>query len=226
MSSKPKSHRWIPLARDGWRFVLPLVAVALILLVFRLVTPAAILLLLAAATGAFFRDPVRRPPLGSGLLLAPADGRVKSIDEREVEIEPGRSIRLRRVAIILTIFDVHVQRAPMAGRVASVHYNPGKFLNAVTDEKASDENENNMIWFETAAGPVGVKQIAGLVARRVVCSCVAGQRLRTAQHIGLIRFGSRVEMFFPREAEVLVRPGQYVRGGETIVAEGREDARS
>jgi phosphatidylserine decarboxylase len=224
------------MARDGWRFVLPLVAFALILLVFRPIAPALLtalavfLLFLAAAVGAFFRDPVRRPPSGSGLLLSPADGRVKSIDVREVEVAPGRRVRMRRVAIILTIFDVHVQRSPMAGRVASVRYNPGKFLNAVTDEKASDDNENNMMWIATACGPVGVKQIAGLVARRIVCWCKAGKPLAAAQHIGLIRFGSRVEVFFALEAEVRVRPGQYVRGGETIVAEsgraGREDSHS
>lgn len=213
------------MARDGWRFVLPLVAAALILLVFQQLAPvilialSILLLLLAAAVGAFFRDPVRRPPFGPGLLLSPADGRVKSIDVREIEVEPGRRVQMRRVAIILTIFDVHIQRAPMAGRVASVRYNPGKFLNAVTDEKASDENENNMIWIVTASGPVGVKQIAGLVARRVVCWCAAGKRLEAAQHIGLIRFGSRVEMFFPLEAKISVRPGQYVWAGETIVAE-------
>lgn len=216
--SQPAKTRLVPMARDGWRFVLPLAAAALICMVLSWHTLAAFLFFLAFAAGWFFRDFHRVPPKGANLILAPADGFVGFIDEVEIENPDGEMQRYRRVSIVLSIFNVHIQRAPLPGRVLSVRYNPGKFLNAF-DEKSSSQNENNMIWIQTAAGPIAVKQIAGLVARRIVCWCKPGKKLGPGQRVGLIRFGSRTEVFFPLEARLRAHLRQKVQAGLSILAE-------
>jgi phosphatidylserine decarboxylase len=213
---KHPGRRIVPIARDGWRFVAPVVALGLAALVFELVWAALVFLALALAIGSFFRDPERRVPRDPEYLLSPADGRVVGIEEMEVPGPEGEPVRVRRVGIVLSIFNAHVQRAPTYCTVASVRYNPGKFINAFND-KSSDENENNMIWMQSGAGPIGVRQIAGLVARRVLCWCEPGEHLMMGQRIGLIRFGSRTEAFLPLEVEIEVRVGQKVKAGLSIL---------
>jgi phosphatidylserine decarboxylase len=172
---------------------------------------------MAGAVAMFFRDPERRIPRRPGLILSPADGKVISIEEIEVEPEAGRRERLRCVRIFLSIFNAHVQRAPAEGAIATVKYVRGKFLNAL-DDKSSDENEHNMVWMRGRPGAIGVKQIAGIIARRVVCTCRSGQHVAAGQRIGLIRFGSRAEAYFPLDAVVKARVGQKVKAGLSVLA--------
>lgn len=210
--------RIIPMARDGWRFILPLLAVACISLIFSCPYGFGAFLILALAVGGFFRDPARETPQNPNLLIAPADGKLRYIEEVKVEGPDGEQRAMRRLSIVLSIFNVHIQRTPVRGKVVRVKYNKGKFLNAFND-KSSDENENNMIWIDSHVGPVGVRQIAGLVARRVLCWRSEGDPVGIGQRIGLIRFGSRVEVFLPLEATVRAREGENVKAGLSVLAE-------
>lgn len=160
----------------------------------------------------FFRDPARQIPDDAKAIVAPADGRVMEIVE---EVEQGRPGR--RMSIFLSIFDVHVNRVPYAGRIVRIQYRSGKFLNAMR-EQASAVNEQNIVTLETARGPVVVRQIAGFLARRILCWKQEGDLVRTGEKLGMIRFGSRVDLWLPADASFTVRPGEHVRGGATIVA--------
>lgn len=168
---------------------------------------------------AFFRDPPRTPPLGSGIAVAPADGTVSSVEPAPAPPEIGLGSTPRpRVSVFLSVFDVHVQRIPVSGEVREIAYHPGKFLSADLD-KASEVNERNSMLLRTAEGhEVAVVQIAGLVARRIVCSARPGDQVRTGTTYGVIRFGSRVDLYLPPGSEVLVREGQRTIGGETTLA--------
>ena len=163
----------------------------------------------------FFRDPVRTPPGGDGLVLAPADGRV--IDLRTVDDDCFPGGRARRISIFLSIFDVHVNRAPVAGVVRAVTYHRGRFR-AAFHGKASDDNERNRVDLDTGHGPVSVTQIAGAIARRIVCDVRPGDRLRAGERFGLIRFGSRVDLLVPLSWEVRIRRGDTVRASRTVLA--------
>jgi phosphatidylserine decarboxylase len=168
----------------------------------------------------FFRDPDRAVPTREGLLVAPADGRVVSIATvpPPPELALGSAPRVR-IATFLSVLDVHVNRAPCAGTVKAIAYHPGKFLNAAED-KASEDNERNAIAIERPDGrTVAVVQIAGLIARRIVCEIEERQTLRAGQRIGLIRFGSRVDLYLPEGAAPLVAVGQRMVGGETVMAD-------
>jgi phosphatidylserine decarboxylase len=174
----------------------------------------------AAASGAFFRHPPRVPPTRPGLVVAPADGRVTLIDEVVPPAELNLSTTpMTRISIFLSVFDAHVQRAPVAGDVVTIKYRPGKFLSA-DKEDASADNERNSVWIRTPEGvDVVAVQIAGLIARRIVCSTKVGDKLALGETYGLIRFGSRLDTYFPVGANVLVEPGQRAIGGETVLAE-------
>jgi phosphatidylserine decarboxylase len=177
-------------------------------------------LTVAAACAGFFRHPPRVAPTRPGVVVAPADGRVTLIEqvvppaELNVSTEP-----MTRVSIFLSIFDAHVQRAPVGGKVVTIKYQPGQFGSAERDE-ASTNNERNSVWFRTGEGVDAVAvQIAGLIARRIVCSAHVGDELALGQTYGLIRFGSRLDTYFPLDAEVRVELGQRAIGGETVLAE-------
>lgn len=202
-----------PIAREGWPFILPLLGLAALGLV---VVPlwGGVILALAAFVTYFFRDPERPVPVGTGLFLAPADGKVVGIDPQTTE---RGETPLTRVSIFLSVFDVHVNRAPLAGTVAEVRYQPGKFLPAFRPQ-ASAVNEQNILILQAGRTQVIVKQIAGILARRIVCRAKPGDTLRAGERFGLIRFGSRVDVFIPHDFGVQVRPGQRVRGGETVLA--------
>lgn len=174
----------------------------------------------AAFSAFFFRDPDRAVPQRPGLILAPADGRVVSIAPAPPPAELGLGAAPRtRVATFLSVLDVHVNRAPAAGRIRRVAYRPGAFLNAALD-KASEENERNAIALELEDGrTLAVVQIAGLIARRIVCEAREGQDLRAGERIGLIRFGSRVDLYLPEGVAPLVAVGQRMVAGETVVAD-------
>ena len=170
-----------------------------------------VLVAVAVAVAGFFRDPERVSPDGEGIVVSPADGKVVSVDD--VSDADGR-----RVSIFLSPLDVHINRAPMNGRVVDVRYQTGHFL-AAYKGKASDENERNAIELVDDAGTtLRIVQIAGFLARRIVCDVGRGDSLKRGERFGMIMFGSRVDLFLPRDATVEVHPGQRVRGGETIVA--------
>ena len=164
---------------------------------------------------AFFRDPVRQGPRGADLAIAPADGKVVSI----VTVDEPSFVggRCQRVAIFMNVFDVHVNRYPMDGTVAYRHYNPGRFGHAAED-KASELNEQSSVGLQTARGKVLVRQIAGLVARRIVTDHAVGAVVAQGERMGLIRFGSRVDVFLPPEATVAVRVGDRTEAGRTVIA--------
>ena len=170
----------------------------------------------------FFRDPERVVPVGDGLVVSPADGRVNLISTvlppPELDLPPEP---MTRVSVFMNVFDCHVNRMPVAGRIGQVHYTPGLFLNAELD-KASDDNERNGLVMETthkgAPLRIGVVQIAGLVARRIISFCEEGEELGAGERIGLIRFGSRVDVYLPPEATPQVFAGQMAVAGETVIA--------
>jgi phosphatidylserine decarboxylase len=172
-----------------------------------------------ACCAAFFRDPHRVPPGDPGLALAPADGTVSSVALAAAPAELGLGSQPRpRVSVFLSVFDVHVQRIPVNGDVRRVVYRPGKFLTADLD-KASDVNERACVLLRSASGHhLVVVQIAGLVARRIVCSVRPGDKVQAGATYGLIRFGSRVDLYLPPGSSVLVHPGQRTVGGETPLA--------
>ncbi|GJM02303.1 MAG: phosphatidylserine decarboxylase proenzyme [Rhodomicrobium sp.] len=213
----------VPVHRDGHKFV-AIGAIATLLL-FLLWAPlgwiAAIITLWIVY---FFRDPERVTQTREGLVIAPADGRITAIEE----VMPPKELALGdeplvRVSTFLSIFDVHIQRAPVAGDVKEVAYTPGLFLNAVLD-KASEDNERNGIVIETPKGDkIGVVQIAGLIARRILCFVKAGEQLGVGERYGLIRFGSRVDVYLPKGKTALVSVGQKAIGGETVFADLRSD---
>ncbi|GAA1263361.1 phosphatidylserine decarboxylase [Saccharothrix xinjiangensis] len=168
----------------------------------------------------FFREPARTTPTRAGLAVAPADGTVSHVVEALPPAELGLGdAPMTRISVFLSVFDVHVQRTPVAGLVRRVSYRAGKFLSADLD-KASEDNERNAVWLTTADGhDVVVVQIAGLVARRIVCHVAEGDKVTAGQTYGLIRFGSRVDLYVPAGSRVLVEAGQRTIGGETVLAE-------
>ena len=202
-------------AREGWPFIgVAWVGLALLALV-GWWGAALVWLPIAAWVVAFFRDPPRDRVRGEDLILAPADGRVVSvipIDEPEFLAGPAT-----RVSIFMNVFSVHVNRYPASGTVRYRHYSPGKFLNAA-GEKASRDNEQASLGLETGRGRMLIRQIAGLVARRILTDHQPGQEVRQGSRLGLIRFGSRVDLFLPPQATVTVSLGETTRAGETVVA--------
>ncbi len=202
----------VPVAPEGWPFILPPAVLACILAVAGWPVSAAALGVVALAFLAFFRDPERKPPPVPGAVLAPADGKVMEVagvDDAWV----GSAVR---VSIFLSPLDVHINRSPTAGLVRKVEYKAGRFLAAYKPE-ASDENERCTVDLESDVARVAVRQIAGVLARRIVCRVRAGDKLQAGERIGLIRFGSRTDLFVPATTEIRVRPGDRVRGGETII---------
>jgi phosphatidylserine decarboxylase len=174
----------------------------------------------ASACALFFRHPPRVPPTRPGVVVAPADGLVTLIEQVRPPAELNMpDVPMTRVSIFLSIFDAHVQRTPVAGEVVTVKYRPGQFLSADKDD-ASEVNECNAVWFRTAEGvDVAAVQIAGLIARRIVCTAHAGDAVTLGETYGLIRFGSRLDTYLPADARLLVEIGQRAIGGETVLAE-------
>jgi phosphatidylserine decarboxylase len=171
--------------------------------------------LTTAAIAAFFRDPQRRIPEGEGLVVSPADGKVVSI--ADIKGESPVSGAATRVSIFLSPLDVHINRVPVAGKIEEIRYQPGKFL-AAYKEEASEQNEQNALKIIDSQGRVfGVVQVAGVMARRIVCWAKAGDSLRRGERFGLIMFGSRTDLYLPRGCSIEVSEGQRVKGGETIL---------
>ena len=167
----------------------------------------------------FFRDPVRTTPVDAGLVVSPADGIVSSVGFFAPPPELGLGAeKMQRISVFMSVFDCHVNRMPVAGRIGKIAYRPGLFVNADLD-KASDDNERNALAIETPRGRFGVVQIAGLVARRIVCFQKQGDMLAAGERFGLIRFGSRVDVYCPYGARPLVSVGSKAVAGETVLAD-------
>jgi phosphatidylserine decarboxylase len=176
---------------------------------------AVVFAIVTFAVTAFFRDPDRKVPAGEGLILAPADGRVVQIRELE-EFRAGGKTRL---SIFMSPLDVHVNRSPVAGRVQEIDYQRGWFMPAYKED-CSENNERNALTLIDGNGrAVKLVQIAGIMARRIVCRAKAGDRLEAGERFGIIMFGSRVDVYFPPGAKIIVTEGQHVTGGETILAQ-------
>lgn len=205
------------LAPEGWPFVLGGAAFAVVVYILwpRGIPLAALGLLLALFSLWFFRNPDRTPPAGAGVVVSPADGRIVYAGESP----PGRYALVagKRVSVFMSPFDVHVNRAPVTGRVASVRYHKGAFHVASVD-KASLMNEQNGVAIVTPGErTVTYVQIAGMLARRIVCDLKEGDAVRQGQRVGMIRFGSRVDLYLPAEVRLSVVPGDRVRAGESVI---------
>ncbi len=165
----------------------------------------------------FFRDPPRCPPKEAAdnpaAVLAPADGRIVAIQSHSQYPPIGEAIQ---ISIFLAVYDVHVNRSPVTGTVRSVEYQPGSFIAAFKDE-ASRKNEQTTIVVETLSGPIVFKQIVGILARRIVCDLQPGQQIRAGERFGMMKFGSRMDIFLPAKSQILVRKGEKVRAGETLL---------
>lgn len=206
----------IRIAPEGRPFIAVALAIGIVLLVLASWVAALVWLPILAWVIAFFRDPVRDGPRGDGLVIAPADGRVVSvipIDEPSVIGGPAV-----RISIFMNVFDVHINRYPASGAVVHRHHHPGQFFNAAT-EKAALENEQSDVGLATPRGPMLVRQIAGLVARRIITDHPIGFAATQGARMGLIRFGSRVDVFLPAGTPVRVSLGDITRAGQTVIAE-------
>src|SRR5579871_2668233 len=210
--------QFVPVHREGYPFVGGF-ALASLLLFFFWPPLGWIGTVLTIWCALFFRDPVRVTPVREGIVVAPADGRVSAI----INAPPPKELNLGerplpRVSIFMSVFNCHVNRSPVAGRIERVVYRKGKFLSADLD-KASEDNERNAFLISTAGARIGVIQIAGLVARRIVPFVREGEAIAAGQRIGMIRFGSRVDVYLPEGTGPLVSEGQTALAGETVIAD-------
>lgn len=206
-----------PVAREGLVFVIPLVIASAICWWHDYLWASFVTLLLSIAVALFFRNPERIPPAGEHLILSPADGRVVEV------VHDARSERLdlsplTRVSIFMSIFNTHVNRWPISGTVTSISHVPGRFLDA-RESDASIVNEHNSLVVQGDPAPIEVIQIAGKIARRIACWVTPGDVVRRGERFGLIRFGSRLDVYLPREAHPTVSIGDKVQAGVTVIAE-------
>jgi phosphatidylserine decarboxylase len=209
------------MVREGYWFGLPPLLIGLLLLAIGrgwILAAGGLLVFLGLFVFSFFRNPDRTIPREPGLIVAPADGRVVVIRDESYSGRPGK-----RISIFLAIWNVHVNRAPAAGKITHLEYKPGKFL-AAWDEDASLQNEQNVFRQSTEHGEIVYKQIAGWVARRVVAWKKVDDEVARGERIGLVRFGSRMDLWLPAEAEFLVKVGENVKGGSSVLARMPETA--
>jgi phosphatidylserine decarboxylase len=204
------------IAPEGWPFIALALLICGVLGATRLWIPVSVWIPLTIWVIAFFRDPQRPGPRGEKLVIAPADGKVVSIIPIEEPTFLGGAST--RISIFMNVFSVHVNRYPVDGVITHRAYVPGTFVNAA-EEKAARENEQSSLGIQTDYGPVLVRQIAGLVARRIVTDHGEGTTVRQGERLGLIRFGSRVDVFVPPAVTVRVRVGDRTQAGQTIIAE-------
>jgi phosphatidylserine decarboxylase len=213
--TQKRVYNRLKIAREGLPFIGIGIALCLVLAVLDIAVPAAVVGVLTLFTIYFFRDPERRQDFPENTVVAPADGRILKIHGMEGSDSPlGEPAT--KVSIFMSVFNVHVNRIPASGRIAEIVYHPGRFFSANLD-KASAENENNRIIVKSAGKRIMFVQIAGLIARRIACWIAEGDEVKAGQRFGLIRFGSRLDVYLPREIRVMVAEGQKVKAGETIL---------
>jgi len=206
--------------RAGWTFILPPTVLAAAFVVMGIWVrgmwlPAVLMAATACFMVFFFRDPDRRVPQEPGLVIAPADGRVLIAGAADPAVAPPGD--WTQLSVFLSPIDVHINRIPVGGRVTRVEYTPGRFLAAYRWEAAS-QNERNDIWIDCAGETVVCRQVVGVLARRLVCRARVGDEVRTGDRYGLMKFGSRIDLFLPRHVQLRVAQGDRIRGGETVVA--------
>ena len=213
---KTRIHNTWPVAREGVPFILSGCLLSILAYALGVVPVAVLLGALTLFTVYFFRDPERRSTPEENAVVAPADGKCLQVKVLEGADTPiGEPAVL--VSIFMSLFSVHVNRIPVSGDITEITYHPGKFFSANLD-KASRENENNRVMMHTAQGhKIVFFQIAGLIARRIACWIQEGDRVRTGQRFGLIRFGSRMDLYLPRDSNIIVIPGSMVKAGITVV---------
>ena len=202
----------MPIVRDGWPYILVPAILTVTLLLLRWTWTGVALLILTGLMVNFFRDPERRVPSDPRAIVSPADGKVVRI----VDLPAGSPLGARQVSIFLSVFDVHVNRSPIAGTVTEVAYNKGKFL-AAWDEKASLDNEQNRVTVVDGERRVVFTQIAGLIARRIVFRKKVGERVERGERVGMIKFGSRTDIFVPADVTIDVKVGDRVKGGLSVI---------
>ncbi|HEY2545169.1 MAG TPA: phosphatidylserine decarboxylase family protein [Candidatus Acidoferrum sp.] len=200
------------MVKEGYYFGLPLLLLAVVAYLVQWTILAVVLVCFALFVFSFYRDPERVIPSDPGAIVSPGDGRVVVVTDEDNAGCPGK-----RISIFLAVWNVHVNRAPAAGVITRMEYRPGKFLAAMR-ERASVENEQNIFTLSTDVGEMVFKQIAGLIARRVVSWKNEGERVARGERIGLVRFGSRVDVWLPKDAEILVKLGENVKGGSSVLA--------
>jgi phosphatidylserine decarboxylase len=200
------------MVKEGYYFGLPLLVLGGVAYFAQWAIAAIVLVCLALFVFSFFRDPERVIPQEPGAIVSPADGRVVVVTDEDYEGRSGK-----RISIFLAVWNVHVNRSPAAGIIAGLEYKPGKFQAAMRAQ-ASMENEQNVFVLSTDAGEMVFKQIAGLIARRVVSWKKEGERVARGERIGLVRFGSRADVWVPRDAEIVVKLGDNVKGGSSVLA--------
>jgi len=209
-------HNPLPVAREGFPFIGAGAGVTLICALLGLVVPAVIFGLLTLFITSFFRDPDRKPDGPEGSFYSPADGRIVKIARLTGSDNPLHEPCVL-TSIFMTIFNVHVNRVVTDGRVTSIRYEPGKFF-AANRDKASEQNERNLVTLETPDGrSLVIVQVAGLVARRIACWVAKGDRVAAGQRFGLIRFGSRLDVYLPEGTEIYVEMGQKVKAGTSVL---------
>lgn len=205
----------MPITKEG----IPFFTIPLILSVIFLISPfkllSSIFLLLSLFMAFFFRDPKRKIPERENGILSPADGKIVEMAEREDEIFPG--VKFFKISIFMSPLNAHINRAPFSGKVERIIYRPGFFKPAYKEE--SSRNEQNIIIMDTKKGKIMIKQIAGILARRVVCNLKENQEVKGGDKIGMIIFGSRVELFLSHKPKLFVKNGDMVKAGETIIGE-------
>jgi len=200
------------MVKDGYKFAAAPIVLGAFALLFHWYWLGGVLIFLGLFVLFFFRDPERTPPSDPDTIVSPADGRVMEVVDEQRDGNPGR-----RISVFLSIFDVHVNRSPVAGRITAIEYRTGKFYAAMRG-RASAENEQNAFHVSTDRGEVVFKQIAGWVARRILCWKSVGDAVTRGERVGMIRFGSRMDIWLPEQVEILVRTGQHVAGGTSILA--------
>lgn len=203
-------------AREGWPFLAISVVASLAATLAWSWLAALPLWIISLFVLQFFRDPARHAPAGEGLVLSPADGRIVAVEETD---DPWLQRRALKISVFMNVFNVHSNRAPVDGEVKGHWYNPGKFINADLD-KASTENERNALWFQTRDGKdVTCVQVAGLIARRILCYAKPGDHFNRGQRYGFIRFGSRVDVYLPTDAKPRVAIGDKVHASNDVLAQ-------
>ena len=208
------TEKMIKLAPDGYPFIILFAFITILVYIFGKPWMAVLPLTVTLFMALFFRDPDRTIPVAKGVFVSPADGKViliKDVDEKDY-----LKAESKEISIFMSIFNVHVNRAPCDGNVSLVKHSPGKFLVAHKDA-ASIENENTVMVLQGKDGKILVRQVAGLVARRIVCKVKAGDMLRRGERYGMIKFGSRLDVYLPKETEIQVRAGDKVKAGQTVL---------
>lgn len=204
------------IAREGYPLIFTAAILALLALVVGWIAFGIMLALITLAITGFFRDPERQAPVGEGLVVSPADGKVVTI--AGVKGDPLFLGSATRVSIFLSPLDVHINRTPVEGKIAKITYQPGKFLAAYKEEAAQRNEQNALSIVDSKGRTLGVVQIAGVMARRIICRAKPGDQLARGERFGLIMFGSRTDTYLPEGCRIEVTEGQRVKGGETVLA--------